>query len=129
MSLNPQHAQIGTGFVQRYYAAFDGDESARAGLADFYSDGKSLVTIEGDQITGRQSIVRRIENLGFQKIQRIITSTDTQPTGDGGVLIVVAGQIRTTDEPAQPFHDTFVLKPAEESFFVEHHVFRLGQPA
>ena len=35
--MNPSYEQIGKTFVQQYYALFDGDVTARAGLANFYS--------------------------------------------------------------------------------------------
>jgi hypothetical protein len=64
--MNPNYEQIGKTFVQQYYAMFDGDASIRTGLANFYSDGKSLMTFGGQQIMGRQNIMQKIQGLGFE---------------------------------------------------------------
>lgn len=86
----------------------------------------SLMTFEGQQIMGRQNIMEKIQRLGFQKIQHIVTATDCQPTLDGGVLVVVLGQLKTDDDPPHTFNQTFILKPADQSFYVEHDIFRLA---
>jgi Nuclear transport factor 2 (NTF2) domain len=126
MTMNPNYEQIGKTFVQQYYAMFDADAAVRTGLANFYSDGNSLLTYEGQQIMGRQNIMEKLQRMGFQKIQHILTATDTQPTLDGGVLVVVLGQLKTDDDPLQTFNETFVLKPLNQSFYIEHHIFRLA---
>lgn len=84
------------------------------------------MTFEGQQIMGRQNIMEKIQSMGFQRIQHIITTTDTQPTMDGGVLVVVLGQLKTDDDPPHTFIQTFILKPANNSFYVEHDIFRLA---
>jgi hypothetical protein len=84
------------------------------------------MTFEGQQFMGRAAIIEKIQGLSFEKIQHIVTTIDSQPTMDGGVLIVVLGQLKTDDDPPHTFNQTFVLKPAEGSFYVEHDIFRLA---
>lgn len=75
---------------------------------------------------GRAAIIEKLQGLSFQKIAHILTATDVQPTMDGGVLIVVLGQLKTDDDPPHTFNQTFVLKPVGDSFYVEHDIFRLA---
>ncbi|GIX74996.1 nuclear transport factor 2 [Caerostris extrusa] len=101
MSWNLQYEQIGKTFVQQYYACFD-DPSRRPGLAVFYN------------------------SLTFQKIAHSVTSADSQPMFDGGILICVLGQLKTDEDHPHTFHQTFVLKGLADSFYIEHDVFRLS---
>lgn len=85
------------------------------------------MTFEGNQFMGKTAIMEKLQGLAFQKIQHIVTTIDSQPTMDGGVLIVVLGQLKTDDDPPHTFNQTFVLKPAAGgSFYLEHDIFRLA---
>lgn len=84
------------------------------------------MTFEGQQMMGRAKIMEKIQGLTFQKIQHILTAIDVQPTLDGGVLVVVLGQLKTDEDPPHTFNQTFVLKPLGETFYVEHDIFRLA---
>lgn len=85
-----------------------------------------MMTFEGQQMMGRKAIIEKIQGLTFQRIQHIVTAVDSQPTIDGGVLVVVLGQLKTDDDPPHSFNQTFFLKPVGDSFFVAHDVFRLA---
>ncbi|XP_041977213.1 probable nuclear transport factor 2 isoform X1 [Aricia agestis] len=125
MALNPQYDAIGKGFVQQYYTLFD-DPAQRANLANMYNVESSFMTFEGVQIQGAPKIMEKLNSLTFQKIGRLITSVDSQPMFDGGVLINVLGRLQCDDDPPHPYMQTFVLKPLGDSFFVQHDIFRLG---
>jgi len=116
---------IGKQFVQQYYAVFD-DANQRANLGVFYSEEKSLMTFEGQQLQGRIKIMEKIQGLTFQKILHLITVVDCQPTFDGGVMASVMGQLKTDDDPPHTFTQVFVLKSVGDSFYVEHDIFRLA---
>jgi len=75
---------------------------------------------------GRVKIMEKIQGLTFQEIQHIITAVDAQPTFDGGVLVVVLGQLKTDDDQPHTFNQVFVLNPIADSFYVEHDCFRLA---
>lgn len=124
--MNPNFATIGETFVNQYYTLFDGGAAQRAGVANFYSESNSLLTFQGDQFMGRAKIMEKIGALGFQTIKHQITTADCQPTFDGGVVVMVFGQLKTDDDPPLSFSQVFVLKPANNTFYVEHDVFRLG---
>ncbi|CAG9783581.1 unnamed protein product [Diatraea saccharalis] len=125
MALNPQYDAIGKGFVQQYYTLFD-DPATRPTLANMYNVETSFMTFEGVQLQGAVKIMEKLNSLTFQKIGRLITSVDSQPMFDGGVLINVLGRLQCDDDPPHPYMQTFVLKPLGESFFVQHDIFRLG---
>ncbi|XP_050345236.1 probable nuclear transport factor 2 isoform X1 [Nymphalis io] len=125
MALNPQYDAIGKGFVQQYYTLFD-DPAQRPSLANMYNVETSFMTFEGVQLQGAVKIMDKLNSLTFQKIGRLITSVDSQPMFDGGVLINVLGRLQCDDDPPHPYMQTFVLKPLGDSFFVQHDIFRLG---
>lgn len=123
--MNPDYDNIGRVFVQQYYAMFDGDVNARTNLASFYSDTDSLLTFEGMAFMGKAKIAEKLSQLTFQKIIHKIDTCDCQPTVDGGVVVMVTGQLNTDDDPIHRFIQTFVLKPANGTYFVQHDLFRL----
>ncbi|KAK9504536.1 hypothetical protein O3M35_010850 [Rhynocoris fuscipes] len=141
MALNPAYEAIGKGFVQQYYALFD-DPNERSKLVNLYNTETSFMTFEGIQLQGALKIMEKLSALTFQKINRIITSVDSQPMFDGGVLINVLGRLKTDDDPPhastrQPltsadedpplsFSQTFILKPLGSTYYCQHDIFRLG---
>ncbi|TRY61030.1 hypothetical protein TCAL_09136 [Tigriopus californicus] len=124
MALNPQYEAIGKAFTQQYYALFD-DAAQRPQLVALYNAEQSLMTFEGQQMQGSAKIMEKISSLTFQKIAHLITAVDCQPTFDGGILVNVLGQLKTDEDPPQSFTQVFVLKPANDSFFIQHDMFRL----
>ena len=124
MALNPQYDAIGKAFVTQYYTLFD-DANQRQNLSALYNPTESLMTFEGVSTQGTAKIMEKIASLTFQRVQHSITAIDCQPMFDGGILINVLGQLKTDDDPAQSFIQTFVLKPGGDSFFIQHDTFRL----
>merc|ERR1711902_417390 len=124
MALNPNYESIGKAFTEQYYGLFD-DPAQRPGLVNLYNAEQSLMTFEGQQMQGAAKIMEKIASLTFQKIAHLITAVDCQPMFDGGILINVLGQLKTDDDIPQSFMQNFVLKPAGDSFFIQHDVFRL----
>ena len=151
MALNPQYDAIGKAFVQQYYTLFD-DSNQRANLSQLYNPTESLMTFEGVQmqvdnskslnrvflfycisdryhltfkLQGVQKIMEKIGSLTFQRVQHSITAIDCQPMFNGGILINVLGQLKTDDDPAQSFIQTFLLTPMNGSFVIQHDTFRL----
>ncbi|XP_037800251.1 probable nuclear transport factor 2 [Penaeus monodon] len=125
MTLNPQFQQIGESFVKQYYLIFDGDREGREKLVNFYHAELSLMSFEGVQVQGAAQIIEKIKGLSFNKIARAITTVDCQPTFDGGVMVNILGQLKMDEDPVHGFSQTFVLKPMNDSFFIQHDSFRL----
>ncbi|CAI5439092.1 unnamed protein product [Caenorhabditis angaria] len=128
MSFNPEYENIATAFVQHYYAKFDvGDGMARAqGLCDLYDPNDSYMTFEGVQCKGREGILQKFTTLAFKQIQRSITKLDSQPLYDGSILVMVLGQLKTDEDPINPFSQVFIIRPnSTGSFFIGNEIFRL----
>jgi len=124
MALNPNYESIGKAFTDQYYQMFD-NPATRAQLQALYNAEQSLMSFEGQQMQGSAKIMEKIQSLTFQKIAHLITAVDCQPMFDGGILINVLGQLKTDDDIPQSFMQNFVLRPAQDSFFIEHDIFRL----
>jgi len=124
MALNPNYESIGKAFTDQYYQMFD-NPATRAQLQALYNADQSLMSFEGQQMQGAAKIMEKLQSLTFQKIAHLITAVDCQPMFDGGILINVLGQLKTDDDIPQSFMQNFVLKPAQDSFFIEHDIFRL----
>eukprot|EP00485_Elphidium_margaritaceum_P012303 CAMPEP_0202693634 /NCGR_PEP_ID=MMETSP1385-20130828/7683_1 /ASSEMBLY_ACC=CAM_ASM_000861 /TAXON_ID=933848 /ORGANISM="Elphidium margaritaceum" /LENGTH=116 /DNA_ID=CAMNT_0049349331 /DNA_START=111 /DNA_END=458 /DNA_ORIENTATION=- len=86
--------QIGKAFLQHYYATFDGIN--RNNLASLFND-KSMMTYEGSQHMGQKSIMEKLTTLQFKKCRHDSKTMDVQPSGAGGLMIVVTGDIFVDD--------------------------------
>ena len=95
------------------------------------------MTFEGAQVKGRDAILAKFAQLTFAKIIHAVTCVDCQPLADGGILVMVLGQLKvgansnesalqTDDDPPQTFSQSFLLRPANQSFFIANEIFRLA---
>ncbi|KAL7754178.1 Nuclear transport factor 2 [Sorochytrium milnesiophthora] len=116
---------VGKGFTDYYYSLFD---SNRQQLRALYRE-HSMLSFEGTDIVGVNSIMEKIEGLPFQKIVHNILSVDAQPSHPqlGSIMVTVTGQLVTDDE-AKPlfFCQTFNLMPENSSYWVFNDIFRLN---
>ncbi|XP_059164444.1 nuclear transport factor 2-like [Physella acuta] len=124
--MNPNFDTIGKQFVEQYYAVFD-NKDTRSQVAVMYHPANALLTFEGQQFHGINAIAEKMKNIPIDNMFRQITTIDCQPTIDGGVLVNVIGQLKNNSEhdKVMGFSQTFVLKPADNSFFIFHDIFRL----
>ncbi|MBA0682440.1 hypothetical protein Goari_024162 [Gossypium aridum] len=115
---------VAKAFVEHYYSTFDAN---RAGLANLYQEG-SMLTFEGQKIQGSQSIVAKLTSLPFQQCKHNITTVDCQPSGSGGMLVFVSGNLQLAGEQhALKFSQMFHLMPTPQgSFYVLNDIFRLN---
>lgn len=144
--MNPAFDDIGKAFAGHYYGIFDlnraevVEQSAAiddpeetiqflmqswADMFPLYQE-DSLLTFEGTQTQGAQAIIRKYASLTFRNVQRLITTIDCQPLMDGGILVFVLGQLQTDEDHPHSFSQVFILKPAADSFYIAHDMFRLG---
>ncbi|KAH0671217.1 hypothetical protein KY285_025431 [Solanum tuberosum] len=87
--------ELAKAFVEHYYSTFD---TNRAGLGNLYQEG-SMLTFEGIKTQGSQNIVAKLTSLPFQQCQHTITTTDCQPSGPaGGMIVVVSGHLQLAGE-------------------------------
>ena len=83
------------------------------------------MTFEGTQIQGAAKIMEKIQSLTFQKIARVISAVDCQPTFDGGILVNVVGQLQLDLDPPQSFTQAFVLKEQRGIYLCFNNIFRI----
>lgn len=75
------------------------------------------MTFEGAQLRGAAKIAEKLQTLTFQKINRVITVIDSQPTFDGGVLISVLGRLQVSIRPFfWPFIDLLTYCAVYKTF-------------
>ncbi|GFY99957.1 nuclear transport factor 2A [Actinidia rufa] len=77
---------VAKAFVEHYYTTFD---------AHLYRD-SSMLSFEGHNIHGSQSIVAKLTRLPFRQCQHSITTIDCQPAG--GLFVFVSGNLQVTGE-------------------------------
>ncbi|XP_045193586.1 probable nuclear transport factor 2 [Mercenaria mercenaria] len=123
--MNPNFAEIGKSFVEHFYTLYD-TPGRKQELCALYDD-NALLTFENDQKQGKVGITEKHMALTAQT-KHAITTLDSQPTPDGGVIVIVMGQIQTEGEDKPlGFNHTFILKPtAGGSFVISNEVFRLA---
>ncbi|KAK1281932.1 Nuclear transport factor 2 [Acorus calamus] len=115
---------VAKAFVDHYYSTFD---SNRAALVGLYQD-SSMLTFEAEKLMGSQAIVAKLAGLPFQQCLHKISTTDCQPSGPaGGMLVFVSGtlQLQGEQHPLK-FSQVFHLMPTPQgSFYVLNDIFRL----
>jgi len=123
MAANANFTEIGKAFTQHYYATFDG---TRANLQTLYKD-DSLLTFENEQFMGMQSIMTKLTTLQFTTVVHQVTTVDSQPTKDGGIVTFVTGKL-VVDGGANPlnFAQVFILQPKDNSWYIANDLFRLN---
>ncbi|KAI0175075.1 hypothetical protein LQW54_012955 [Pestalotiopsis sp. IQ-011] len=114
--------EVAKQFVTFYYSQFDSD---RKQLAPLYRE-QSMLTFESSATQGATAIVEKLAGLPFQQVKHQVSTLDAQPSVNGGVLVLVTGQL-LVDEEQRPmsYAQAFQLMPEGGSFFVFNDVFKL----
>ena len=122
-------------FAEHYYNTFDADRSQ---LGPLYNESYSMLNFEHSdarpgQYKGSAAIVEKLRALPFQQVKHQVVTLDTQPSPNGGVIVMVCGNLLIDGEQrAQKFSQTFQLMPTEAaglapgSYFIFNDVFRLN---
>lgn len=93
-----------------------------------------MMTFEGSPIMGAESIVRKLVELPFQKVQHHVVTCDCQPTTavePNGIIVSVSGSLvldGSQDTPVK-FAQCFHLLPDPSNpgnFWVHNDIFRLN---
>lgn len=77
---------------------------------------------------GTQAIMTYLtEKLSFKTVRHIASTVDCQPLMDGGILVMVMGQLMPDQDKPMGFCENFVLRqdPTTGSYVIAHGVFRL----
>eukprot|EP00747_Dinoflagellata_sp_TGD_P164632 gnl/TRDRNA2_/TRDRNA2_184825_c0_seq1.p2 gnl/TRDRNA2_/TRDRNA2_184825_c0~~gnl/TRDRNA2_/TRDRNA2_184825_c0_seq1.p2 ORF type:complete len:147 (-),score=21.18 gnl/TRDRNA2_/TRDRNA2_184825_c0_seq1:188-574(-) len=124
VQMQAQFQQIGEQFCQHYYQTFD---TNRPGLVSLYND-QSLLTFEGEQFQGAQSIVQKLASLQFKTVRHQLVKADCQPVpGSMNIIIFVTGNLFVDDSPNPlKFAQIFHLAQANGNYFCLNDMFRLN---
>ena len=113
--------QIVTDFLNAFYKMMMED---RMSILPIYRN-SSLLTYNGGNHAGVESIKKHLEGLSFKKISYNFDDYDAQPLHGGGILIVVAGELCMDDSDRFKFNQTFVLMPEGETWFIQNDVLKI----
>ncbi|TPX18069.1 uncharacterized protein E0L32_011839 [Thyridium curvatum] len=137
-----EYENVAKQFVEFYYNSFDSDRKTLAGLyvspaseAPYkerlvnmaVQRDNSMLTFESASSLGATAIVEKLSGLPFQKVKHQVSTLDAQPTVEGGVIILITGQL-LVDEEQRPmnFSQTFqLMKDASGQYFVFNDIFKL----
>eukprot|EP00951_Prasinocladus_malaysianus_P009955 scaffold72790_cov41-Prasinocladus_malaysianus.AAC.2 len=130
------HKTVGGRFVEQYYTVL---HNSPKHLYRFFHEGSSSFSHqsafggqEAELLVGQpeEALKKCIEGLyvGDFTVSVEVTSVNTQPSAQGGVLVLVTGQLRVqfpdAAVPGKPFGQTFFLAPQPGGFFVLNDVLR-----
>ncbi|KAL2759495.1 hypothetical protein ACRALDRAFT_1039341 [Sodiomyces alcalophilus JCM 7366] len=115
--------EVAKQFVEFYYNQFDTD---RKGLANLYRE-QSMLTFESASVLGAGPIVEKLSSLPFEKVKHQVSTLDSQPTVEGGIMILITGQL-LVDEEQRPmnFSQAFqLMRDPSGNYFVFNDIFKL----
>lgn len=117
--------QVGQAFVQQYYAFFD-NLAQRASVRNFYDVTDSVLVFSGSLFYGADAIMNRLSSVP-NVVLRNVSSIDSQPTNDAGVIVNIFGRILFSDTVSNytpSFSEMFVLKPRVNSYYIQNQYVR-----
>ncbi|KAL2888149.1 Nuclear transport factor 2 [Ceratocystis lukuohia] len=117
------YEEVAKQFVTYYYETFS---TNRKGLVTLYRD-NSMLTFESASTLGAVNIAEKLEALPFQEVKHAVSTIDSQPTIQDGVLVMVTGQL-LVDKEQRPmnYSQTFqLMKDASGDYFVFNDIFKL----
>ncbi|CAF0812586.1 unnamed protein product [Didymodactylos carnosus] len=119
-----QVKDVGKAFIQHYYQTFD--TGSRESVAALYEPSVGRMDFNGAKTAvGVAEITERLRSYTFTTINHTVSTIDIQQTYDNGILIVVTGMLRADNDQPMQFTETFLLKGANNSWFVVNNFFRL----
>ncbi|KAM0322325.1 hypothetical protein ACHAQA_009615 [Verticillium albo-atrum] len=119
----PNFEEVAKQFVEFYYNQFDSD---RKGLTNLYRE-QSMLTFESSSVLGATPITEKLSSLPFEKVKHQVSTLDSQPTVEGGIIILITGQL-LVDEEQRPmnFSQTFqLMRDPSGNYFVFNDIFKL----
>ncbi|CAA3011172.1 G3BP isoform X2 [Olea europaea subsp. europaea] len=116
---------VGNAFVQQYYHILHHSPEL---VHRFYQDISKLGRPEEDGSMGiattMQAINEKILSLNYGNFRAEIRSVDAQESFNGGVQVLVTGQLTGMDNTIHNFTQTFFLAPQDKGYFVLNDIFR-----
>ncbi|WVR05121.1 hypothetical protein IAU60_002133 [Kwoniella sp. DSM 27419] len=120
-----QPNDVGWQFVPQYYN-FVNKQPHR--LHCFYNKRSTFIHgEEGEEAQvalGQQEIHDRIVAIGYDQCKVYIHSIDSQSSANGGIIILVIGEMSNNNQPWRKFTQTFFLAEQPNGYFVLNDIFR-----
>ncbi|WVQ98666.1 hypothetical protein IAU59_005797 [Kwoniella sp. CBS 9459] len=120
-----QPNDVGWQFVPQYYN-FVNKQPHR--LHCFYNKRSTFIHgEEGEEsqiALGQQEIHDRITAIGYDECKVYIHSIDSQSSANGGIIILVIGEMSNKNQPWRKFTQTFFLAEQPNGYFVLNDIFR-----
>ncbi|KAK1924793.1 hypothetical protein DB88DRAFT_486894 [Papiliotrema laurentii] len=120
-----QPSDVGWQFVPQYYN-FVNKQPHR--LHCFYNKRSTFIHgEEGDDAQpalGQAEIHERINAIGYDQCKVYIHSIDSQSSANGGIIILVIGEMSNKNQPWRKFTQTFFLAEQPNGYFVLNDIFR-----
>ncbi|WWC90086.1 uncharacterized protein L201_005019 [Kwoniella dendrophila CBS 6074] len=120
-----QPNDVGWQFVPQYYN-FVNKQPHR--LHCFYNKRSTFIHgEEGEEsqiALGQQEIHDRITAIGYEECKVYIHSIDSQSSANGGIIILVIGEMSNKHQPWRKFTQTFFLAEQPNGYFVLNDIFR-----
>jgi hypothetical protein len=124
MKIDP--TDVGCQFVQQYYTVLNQDPGR---LHCFYKKHSSFTYgIEGEfalPAIGQTDIHSRIIGLGFDDCKVTINNLDCQTSLNGGIIILVTGQLLNRNGVAKKFAQSFFLAEQPNGYYVLNDILRI----
>lgn len=61
-----------------------------------------MLTFESASVLGVNPIVEKLSSLPFESVKHQVSTLDSQPTVEGGILILITGQLLVRNRLPQP---------------------------
>lgn len=122
-----EYVQVGNHFAHAYYKQLTTKPND---LHLFYKEHSVLSWgYEGKEPTsvsfGHQEIQKKFSTLDYAESLVDISVVDSQPSHDGGVMVLLMGQLTLRNQRPKKFAETFFLAAQQPSgFYVHNHIFR-----
>jgi hypothetical protein len=88
----------------------------------------ACAALPDDECSLRRTRAAPSQTLAFQTVQHKITTSDSQPTPSGGILVMVTGDLAVDGNVTTPlkYAQTFHLMPNGSSWYIHNDIFRLN---
>jgi len=125
----PSAAAVGNKFVVSYYTYLNQEPQL---LQNFYKinsvfthGSEATFGSPEETVSGLEEINKKIHTLDFRDVKVTLSVVDCQPSHNGGILVLVVGNLSNKGEPSRKFVQTFFLAEQTKGvYFVLNDIFR-----
>ncbi|KAF3796008.1 putative G3BP-like protein [Nymphaea thermarum] len=121
----PTAQVVGNAFVHQYYHILHQSPNL---VFRFYQDSSKLGRPGADGgmsiVTTTQEINEKILSMDYSGLMAEIKTVDAQDSLNGGVLVLVSGELISKDNGKRNFTQSFFLAPQDRGYYVLNDIFR-----